>query len=75
MRIKQITWQYRRDFEAVYVCPFCGYEVKTDGYDDRYFHEEVIPAAKCPKCGKCENDDPSMNYRPLTTKYADDVQI
>ena len=52
MRIKNIVSQYRRDFTAVYVCPFCGYEKKDSGYDDYYFHNEVIPNMKCDKCGK-----------------------
>lgn len=74
MRIKQITYQHRRDFQAIYVCPFCGNEEKGSGYDDANFHQNVIPAMICKKCGKSENDE-DMNYRPLTTKYPEGFQI
>lgn len=40
-------------------------QVKAGGYDDRNFHENVIPSMACPSCGKCASPD----YRPLTTKY------
>ena len=68
MRIKQIAWQNRRDFYAIYVCPHCGAEYESSGYDDANFHKNVIPAMKCKKCGKSEHDG-ETNYRPLTTKY------
>ena len=69
MRIKRILYQHRRDFTAIYVCPFCGEEVKGKGYDDDNFHKNVIPGMICPKCNKTERDG-DMNYRPLQTKYA-----
>ena len=68
MRIKQILSQSRRDFHAIYVCPFCGCEVEDYGYDDDNFHQNVIPKKKCPNCGKTELDG-EKNYRPLQTKY------
>lgn len=71
MKIKNITWQHRRDFEAVYVCEHCGNEEKSTGYDDSYFHNEVIPDMKCKSCGKKTDE----NYRPLTTKYPDGYQV
>ncbi|WP_245535206.1 hypothetical protein [Selenomonas infelix] len=44
------------------------------GYDDAYFHAKVIPDKVCPKCGKTEREiDP--NYRPLTTKYPEWMQL
>mgnify|MGYP003083379963 FL=1 len=52
MKIKKIISQHRRDFQAVYECEHCGYTVKSYGYDDEYFHNEVIPNKVCPKCGK-----------------------
>lgn len=33
MRIKQILWQNRRDFKAIFVCPHCG---KTETDDTGY---------------------------------------
>jgi len=71
MKIKKITWQHRRDFEAIYECEHCGHEQKGDGYDDSYFHTNVIPVMKCKKCGKIADKD----YRPLATKYPDGMVI
>jgi ribosomal protein L37AE/L43A len=71
MKIKKITSQYRRDFHAIYECEHCGYTKESSGYDDSYFHKEVIPSMECDKCGKTSTDD----YRPLQTKYPDHVQV
>ena len=71
MKIKKIKEQTRRDFTAIYECEHCGNEYKGTGYDDSYFHQQVIPKKKCPKCHKTAGDD----YRPLTTKYPDHVTI
>ena len=65
MHIKEIKFQDRRDFRAIYICEHCGYEKEGYGYDDANFHQRVIPEMKCDKCGKAA---PST-YRPLTTKY------
>ena len=67
MKIKEITSQNRRDFWAIYICENCGYEEKGSGYDDTYFHTQVIPKKVCKKCGKTADE----NYRPLTPKYKD----
>ena len=71
MKIKEITSQYRRDFTAIYVCEHCGDECKASGYDDANFHNNVIPAMKCQKCGKKAAD----NYRALAPKYSADRVI
>ena len=71
MKIKTIVSQYRRDFNAIYICEHCGAEEKGSGYDDAYFHSEVIPKMKCKSCGKTADE----NYRPLTTKYAEGVIV
>ena len=71
MQIKRILWQNRRDFKAIYECEHCGHEVERGGYDDNYYHQKVIPAMKCPKCGKTTTDD----YKPHTTKYPDGTVI
>jgi len=70
MKIQKITYQNRRDFQAVYVCEGCGNTVESSGYDDSYFHENVIPQMKCKKCGKTSAEC-NANYRPFATKYAD----
>jgi len=53
MRIKQKIRQHRRDFTAIYECESCGATHEEGGYDDAYFHEQVIPSMECPECGKC----------------------
>jgi hypothetical protein len=74
MKIKEITYQHRRDFKAVYVCEGCGHQENGGGYDDAYFHENVIPAMKCMKCDKTSKEC-GADYRPLTTKYPEGYQI
>lgn len=71
MKIKQITSQNRRDFYAIYECDHCGHTTKGSGYDDSYFHNNVIPAMVCSECGKSAGEA----YRPLATKHADGVQL
>lgn len=71
MRIQKILEQYRRDFTAIYECEHCGAVETKDGYDDDNFHRNVIPKMKCPKCGKIAPED----YRPMGTKYAEDVIV
>ncbi len=75
MFIKQINRQHRRDFWADYECENCGHiEKDQPGYDDANFHENVVPKMKCPKCGKSAKDL-GTNYRPLTTKYPEGMQV
>lgn len=52
MRIKEILSQHRRDMECLFECESCGFEETAPGYDDKNFHENVVPVIKCPKCGK-----------------------
>lgn len=65
MRIKEITFQHRRDFSAIYECEHCGETRKGGGYDDDNYHRNVIPKMTCKSCGKTAAD----TYRPLSTKY------
>ena len=65
MRIKEVLSQHRRDFTAIYECEHCGSTKKDSGYDDAYFHKNVIPFMICEKCGKIS----PKSYRPLSTKY------
>ena len=71
MRIKEILHQHRRDFRAIYECEHCGFTKEDSGYDDDNFHRTVIPDMECPKCGK----KAGANYRPLTTKYPEGMQV
>jgi transcription elongation factor Elf1 len=65
MKIKEILSQSRRDFQAIYVCEHCGHEENGSGYDDDYFHNQIIPKRVCKECGKTADE----NYRPLAPKY------
>ena len=60
--------QSRRDFHAVYECEGCGHTVQSSGYDDRNFHDNVIPTMKCKKCGKSRNDLGVVGEK-TSTKY------
>lgn len=71
MKIIQILSQHRRDFTAMFECEHCGHQAKQGGYDDDYFHSEVIPNMECPKCRKISPDE----FEPLTPKYAEGVQV
>jgi transcription elongation factor Elf1 len=72
MKIKKITSQNRRDFEAILECEHCNSIQKLEGgYDDSYYHNNVIPNIKCENCGKIADE----TYRPLTTKYPDGMNI
>lgn len=51
MHIKKKLSQHRRDFQAIYQCEHCNHEYEDYGYDDLYFHQEVIPNKKCRSCG------------------------
>ena len=74
MKITKITSQHRRDFRAIYVCEECGHEQEGPGYDDRNFHDNVIPDMKCKKCGKSRNDL-GITGDKTETKYPDGMQI
>lgn len=56
MKITEITYQSRRDFKADFECESCGEKINKWGYDDRNFHDNVIPKMICPKCGKSRKD-------------------
>ena len=72
MKIKKITSQSRRDFNAVMVCEHCGHEQDLKGgYDDRYYHANIIPAIECKSCGKSAGND----YTAIATKYPDGAVI
>jgi len=68
MKIQEIKSQSRRDFTALMVCEHCkNNQLLEGGYDDDFFHTEVIPNIKCKKCAKTSGDD----YIPRATKYPD----
>lgn len=71
MRIKEILSQNRRDFRAIYECEHCGQCSSGHGYDDAYFHQNVIPAMQCSACEKTAPD----TYRPLATLHPEHVTV
>ena len=69
MKIKKIISQNRRDFYAIYECEACeSVTDKRGGYDDRNYHDNVIPNMRCPKCGMSRNDL-GIVQEPTKTKY------
>jgi primosomal protein N' len=72
MKIKKIISQNRRDYTAIMVCEHCQNEqIDNCGYDDSYYHQNVIPKMKCQKCGKTAPPD----YKPNSTKYPEGMQV
>jgi transposase-like protein len=75
MKIKRITSQHRRDFTAVIVCEGCQHEQELKGgYDDRNYHDNVLPNFKCKKCEKSRNDLGIVDEQ-VSTKYPDWMQV
>jgi len=76
MKIVKFINQHRRDFNAIYKCEGCGHEQEESGYDDRNFHDNVVPTKKCKSCGKSRNDLGVVEYeRPIQTKYPEGMKV
>lgn len=75
MKIKQIINQVRRDFTAKMECEFCKHETTiTNGYDDRNFHDNVIPDMKCSICKKStRSEGGKVDF--VQTKYPEGYQL
>lgn len=71
MRIREIKAQHRRDIWAIFECEHCGCIIYKHGYDDYYFHNNVIPNMICKKCGKTADSD----YQSKQTKYPEGFQV
>lgn len=75
MKIKKIKNQNRRDFSAIMKCEFCNHEQDLNsGYDDRNYHDNVIPNMKCKSCGKSTNSE-GGNIDKTSTKYPEGYQV
>lgn len=75
MKLKKINSQNRRDFWADFECEFCKHLLKdVEGYDDRYFHDNVIPEMDCKECGKSTNSERGTADKG-TTRYPEGLQI
>ena len=69
MKLIEKIDQMRRDFTGKFECQGCGnIETDTSCYDDDYYHNNVIPAMKCEKCGESTNSLKLENER-MATKY------
>jgi hypothetical protein len=77
MKLIEVLAQYRRDFQGVYKCEFCGHiekDVCYDSYDDRNYHDNVIPNKKCKSCGESTSSKGgAVDNTP--TKYPEGFQI
>ena len=77
MILIEILNQHRRDFQGKYKCEFCNYEETDKGmssYDDRYYHDNVIPNMKCKKCNKSTNSEGGTIIN-TKTKYSEGFQV
>ena len=77
MKLIEVLSQSRRDFKGRYQCEFCG-NIDTDqgmdSYDDRNYHDNVIPNQKCTKCGKSTiSENGEIDNTP--TKYPEHLQL
>lgn len=77
MKLIQVINQNRRDFQGQYKCEFCGH-IETDSsmssYDDRYYHDNVIPSKKCTKCGKATVSE-NGKVEKTPTRYPEGFQV
>lgn len=71
MFIAKIHSQNRRDFRATFECEHCGHTFKSSGYDDRNFHDNVVPDMVCQVCGR-KSEKP---HQPRETKYPEDMLV
>lgn len=71
MKIIQIIDQHRRDFRADIECEGCGNKEKLfGGYDDRNYHDNVLPNRKCSLCSKSRKELGVVS-EATATRYAD----
>jgi len=71
MKIIKKLEQHRRDFSADVICEWCGNtDTLQGGYDDRYYHDQVIPNMVCIVCGHSRNDL-GVTHDPTPTRYAE----
>ena len=55
MIIKEMLIQDDKEFKAIFTCEFCDNHVIKRGYNNKDFHDNIIPNVKCEKCGKTRN--------------------
>ena len=63
--------QSRRDYTALMECEFCGHQqIDDSGYDDRNYHDNVIPNQKCKSCNKSTLSE-NGTVDVTATRYSD----
>lgn len=75
MIIKEKKKQHRRDFTAVYKCEHCGHTYEGSGYDDRNFHENVLPDRECQECGESSNSKRSDETVTRKPRYPEHLTV
>ena len=69
--IKTYNWS-RRDFTFDSECEHCGHtETDQSGYDDRHFHDHVMPSRQCSECGKTSPE----GSEPRATRYPEGMLV
>jgi len=77
MKLVRILDQSRRDFQGEYRCEFCNHTERDSGmssYDDRYYHDTVVPQKKCKSCGQSTLSGGGTPER-VDTRYPEGYQI
>lgn len=62
MYLKEKLSQHRRDFRGVFKCQECDHEVERVGYDDTFYHHNVIPTMVCSNCGATGCPDDKLTH-------------
>lgn len=77
MKLIEILSQHRRDFQGKYECEFCGAihtDKSFDSYDDRNYHDNVIPNKSCTKCNKStKSENGKVDF--IQTKHPEGMQL
>lgn len=68
MKIVSVLWQKDRAFKAIFECEGCGHQERMIGYDDRNYHENVVPKIQCSRCNK-SREDLGLVYDEVAIKY------
>jgi hypothetical protein len=57
------------------ICEFCNNESLNEyGYDDRFYHDEVIPNMECNQCNKSTKSE-GCEILVTPTKYPEGFQV
>ena len=68
MKLIEKRAQCRRDFTGLYECESCKKQIELQGYDDRNWHDSVVPNIKCPNCFE-STKSLGLTIERVETKY------